>query len=100
MTEQKGSLRQIISERMDILLALSAAALRKGDEKYAKRYIYLAKKLSTRYNCRFTKSQRALFCKGCGMPALIGKNTTVRLRKRSKSAEYACACGRVRRFKY
>lgn len=97
---QKGSLREIIAERIDLLLALSAAALRKKDEKRARRYIYLAKRLSARYNCRFTKAQRALFCKGCGMPSIAGMNTSVRLRKRTKTAEYACSCGRVRRFGY
>lgn len=52
-----SGMRQIIYERMDILLSLAAAALRKGDEKHAKRYVFLARKLSTRYNCRFSPGQ-------------------------------------------
>ncbi len=100
MGEKQGSLREIIYERIDILLSLAAHALKKGDAKYARRYVFLARKLSTRYNCRMRPSDRARFCKSCGMPSVPGLNTKVRLRKRQKAAEYACSCGATRRFKY
>ncbi len=92
--------REIVHERIGILLPLAAEALRKGDEKRARRYVFLARKLSTRYNCRLSPEMRSLFCKGCGLPSVVGLNTKVRLRKRTKSAEYACSCGETRRFKY
>lgn len=95
-----SGMRQVIYERMDILLTLAAAALRKGDEKYAKRYVFLARKLSTRYNCRFPPKDRLRFCKSCGMPSVVGLNTKVRLRKRTKMAEYLCSCGAKRAIKY
>ena len=98
--EQKGAMRQVIYERIDILLFLAAAALKKRDEKYAKRYVFLARKLSTRYNCRMTRQQRAKFCKACGLPLVPGLNARVRLRKRTKSAEYLCSCGSSVHFKY
>ena len=94
------SLREIIYERMDILLSLAAQALKSGDEKYARRYVFLARKLSTRYNCRFSKKYRARFCKGCGLPSVLGLNTKVRLRKRTRTAEYLCSCGYAVHFKY
>ncbi|MFA6490074.1 MAG: hypothetical protein WCT52_05350 [Candidatus Micrarchaeia archaeon] len=100
MPEKPGSLRELIYERIDILLNLAIAAFRKGEEKYAKRYVYLARRLSTRYNCRMRKEDRARFCKSCGMPSVLGKNTKVRLNKRTKSAEYRCSCGTSRTFKY
>jgi RNase P subunit RPR2 len=96
----RGGTREIVYERMEILLSLAQKALRKKDEKHAKRYVFLARKLSTRYNCRFTREQRMLFCKGCGMPRLLGKNTKVRLRKRQRVAEYSCSCGKRVGFKY
>ena len=95
-----GSVRDIVCERMDILLDLAAKALKSGDEKYAKRYVFLARKLSTRYNCRFSKKDRARFCKGCNLPSAVGFNTKVRLRKRTRTAEYLCSCGESRQFKY
>ena len=99
--EGKGeSLRSIIYERMDILLTLAAKALREGEEKYARRYVFLARKLSSRYNCRFSPRDKARFCKGCGFPLVPGLNASVRLRKRTKSAEYACSCGHVSKLKY
>jgi ribonuclease P protein subunit RPR2 len=97
---QQGGMRQIIYERIDLLLPLAQAALRKNDQKHAKRYVFIARKLATRYNCRMTKVERAQFCKSCGMPRLIGKNTTVRLRKRTRTAEYLCSCGAKSEFKY
>ncbi len=98
--EKPGSLRELIYERIDILLNLAIAALRKGDGKYAKRYVFLARKLSTRYNCRMRPIDRARFCKKCGTPSIAGKNMVVRLRKRTRGAEYACECGASRTFKY
>jgi len=100
MAERPGSLRELIYERIDILLNLAAAALRHGEEKYAKRYVYLARRLSARYNCRMRKEDRARFCKSCGMPSIVGMNAKVRLRKRTRAAEYLCSCGAARTFKY
>jgi len=97
---QKESIRGIIYERINILLNLAAAALRKKDEKHAKRYVFLARKLSTRYNCRMSRQQRSKFCKSCGLPLVHGLNVKVRLRKRTKTAEYLCSCGHAIRFKY
>lgn len=97
---QKESIRSIVYERMGILLSLAASALKKKDEKHAKRYVFLARKLSTRYNCRMTRELRSKFCKGCGLPLVQGLNVKVRLRKRTRTAEYLCACGRAIRFKY
>ena len=97
---QKESTRAIVYERIGILLTLAAAALKKKDEKHAKRYVFLARKLSTRYNCRLSREQRSKFCKGCGLPLVQGLNVKVRLRKRTKSAEYLCSCGHAVSFKY
>jgi ribonuclease P protein subunit RPR2 len=99
MAQQEG-IREIVYERIGILLTLSERALQQGEGKYAKRYVYLARKLSTRYNCRLPKKDRMRFCKSCGMPRVPGLNTKVRLRKRTRTAEYACSCGKTAGFKY
>jgi len=93
-------IREIVYERIGILLPLAADAFRKGDLLHARRYVFLARKLSTRYNCRLSPRERAKFCKGCGLPLVPGLNCKVRLRKRTKSAEYACSCGKAARIKY
>jgi len=99
MAGQQG-VRAIVYERIGILLSLAEKAARAGDEKHARRYVFLARKLSTRYNCRLSRADRARFCKGCGMPRAIGGNTRVRLRKRTRTVEYLCSCGRKAGFKY
>lgn len=97
---QKESTREIAYERIGILLGLAAQALKKGDKKHAKRYVFLARKLSTRYNCRLPREMRSKFCKGCGLPLVQGLNLKVRLKKRTRTAEYLCSCGSAIRFKY
>ena len=97
---QQQSIREIVYERIDILLSHAARALKDGDEKHAKRYVFLARKLSTRYNCRLQKKDRMRFCKSCGMPRIMGKNTKVRLRPRTRTAEYLCSCKKIAGFKY
>jgi ribonuclease P protein subunit RPR2 len=99
MAQQIG-IREIVYERIGILLTLAEKALREGEGKRAKRYVYLARKLSTRYNCRLPKKDRMRFCKSCGMPRIIGKNTRVRLNKRTRTADYSCSCGKTAGFKY
>lgn len=93
-------MRDIIYERIGILLSLSAKELKKKDEKRARRYVFLARKLSTRYNCRFSKQDRLRFCKSCGLPSIAGLNTKVRLRARERKVEYACSCGAIRTAGY
>jgi ribonuclease P protein subunit RPR2 len=90
---QKPPLRELVYERMGILLDLAARALGNGDLKHAKRYVFLARKLSTRYNCRMPPQLKSRFCKGCGLPLIPGRNAKVRLRKRTRRVEYLCACG-------
>lgn len=92
--------REIVYERMGILFSLAADALRRKDERHARRYVFLARKLSTRYNCRLSSRERSKFCKGCGLPLVLGLNCEVRLRKRTKTAEYLCSCGHAARMKY
>ncbi|MEM4633621.1 MAG: ribonuclease P Rpr2/Rpp21/SNM1 subunit [Candidatus Anstonellaceae archaeon] len=98
--EAKQSLKSIIQERIDILLNAAISCMKRKEYYYAKRYVFLARKLAMRYNVRMSKSQKALFCKSCGMPSIPGFNLKVRLRKRKKSAEYLCSCGAKRSFKY
>jgi len=101
MAEKKGgSLREIIYERIDILLYLAEDALKRGDTPHARRYVFLARKLSTRHNCRLQPLDKVRFCKSCGLPTVVGLNARVRLRKRTRTAEYRCGCGKSAHFKY
>ena len=47
-----------------------------------------------------TRELRSKFCKGCGLPLVQGLNVKVRLKKRTRTAEYLCSCGHSLRFKY
>ncbi|MCX8194673.1 MAG: RNAase P [Candidatus Micrarchaeota archaeon] len=97
---KQGGIQELIRERIDILLSMACRALKEGKEVHARRYVFLARKLSTRFNCRLSPRQKALFCKKCGVPLVAGLNASVRLKKRRRSAEYRCSCGASRYFKY
>lgn len=101
MAEKRGgSIREIVYERIDILLYLAEDALKRADLPHARRYVFLARKLSTRHNCRLQMVDKVRFCKSCGLPMVVGLNAKVRLRPRTKTAEYRCGCGGSRHFKY
>ncbi|MCX8197285.1 MAG: ribonuclease P protein component 4 [Candidatus Micrarchaeota archaeon] len=98
---QKFSLRQLVYERIDRLLSLAEIAFREGKSNYAKRYVFIARKLSLRYNCRLPPRQKCRFCKICCLPLIPGLNAKVRLSKRTRSAKYSCCgCGKTVAIKY
>ncbi|MBI4399502.1 ribonuclease P protein component 4 [Candidatus Micrarchaeota archaeon] len=93
----KGLIRQVVKERIGILLDLARKEL-KNHEDRSKRYIKLIKKLVTRYNFRLPKAIKRRFCKKCNTIWVHGYNLKVRLRSKSKFIEYICNCGYKRRF--
>ncbi len=92
-------LPQLVRERVDYLIALAAATV-KGDEKRAMRYVHLAIRLSSRHRLPLGRERKRLFCPSCHRPWVAGYNLTVRLRPRTRRAEYKCACGESRFFAY
>lgn len=95
--KKKREIARIVRERIEILFGLAKEEA-KEHPKRMKRYISLIRKLSTRHNVRLTRRQRMLFCRKCNSFWIPGYNVRVRLRKRGKKAEYACACGNTALF--
>jgi ribonuclease P protein subunit RPR2 len=95
--KKKREITRIVRERIEILFKLAKKEA-KENPKRARRYISLIRKLSTRHNVRLTRRQRMLFCRKCNSFWIPGYNVRVRLRKRGKKAEYACACGNTALF--
>jgi ribonuclease P protein subunit RPR2 len=85
---------QIGLERIDILMNMC-----KVYPKNAKRYTYLAKKLSEKIGLPIPKEYKRLICKGCGEYLVPGKNCTVRLKNKVKYI--TCnECKTIKRFNY
>ena len=92
-------LHALILERIDKLMALAEKNQRKNSVR-AKRYVVLAKKMSTRYRVRMPERFKKRICKVCSRYWIPGYNVTVRLNRRNRTVEYRCECGALRRFGY
>lgn len=72
-------------------------ALAGENEKYAKRYVRLARKIAERTRTRIPKELRRKFCKHCNSYFIHGKN--VRVRRNEKGIVYSClSCEKITRF--
>jgi len=65
----------------------------------SKRYVVLARKLSTRYKVKFTKEQKKLFCKNCDAYLKTGINSRTRL-EHGKIVQTCLECKHVKRMVY
>ncbi|MCX8202594.1 MAG: ribonuclease P [Candidatus Micrarchaeota archaeon] len=91
--------RELVLERIEWLLALAEQFVKKNPER-TKRYVFLARKLSSRYRVGIPKRFKKRICKICNTIWIPGYNVKIRLNKRLKAVEYVCACGSLRRFGY
>jgi len=92
-----ATVREIGSDRIDRLLALSEKAVREGRDDRARRYIEIARGISGKTRVKMPKDRR--FCKNCLLPMVPGVNCTVRL-SNHKVCVRCDACGEVRRTPY
>jgi ribonuclease P protein subunit RPR2 len=65
----------------------------------SKRYVALARKIAMKYNIRFDRAQKMMFCKNCDSYLRKGKNASLRVRD-GRVILRCTDCGFVRRFAY
>lgn len=94
----KPSTRQIALERMEILVK-NAMAHSKENPKLAKRYAYIAKKISTKYKIRMPYELKICYCKKCKSFIAPGIDSKIRIGTNTvKSIRLTCGyCGHVYR---
>ena len=86
----KPSVRQIVLERMEILIQ-NAVSNARIDPELAQRQASLAKKLSTKHRVRMPYHIRMNFCKKCKKFIAPGVNARIRLGRSSvKSIRITC----------
>jgi ribonuclease P protein subunit RPR2 len=90
--------RKIASERIAKLFAQAEDSFREHPE-LSKRYVVLARKLSTRYKIKFSSLQKKCFCKGCNTYLKNGFNSRVRIVK-GKIVQTCLECKHVKRTVY
>ncbi|MFA6072994.1 MAG: ribonuclease P [Candidatus Woesearchaeota archaeon] len=95
---RKDAFQEIAEKRMVELLAL-AEMIFKEDKALANRYVFLARKLATKYKVSFSKEQKMKFCKNCGSFLVQGVNSRLRLSKGNLVIK-CMDCNVIRRSKY
>src|SRR5438132_14176101 len=69
----------IATERFQILLD-QAKKMAWTDERLSRRYVTLARKISSRTKVRIPRESKMYLCKGCGLALVPGHNAKIRLR--------------------
>jgi|Deesub1362A_J573_1020465.scaffolds.fasta_scaffold00449_28 ribonuclease P protein subunit RPR2 len=92
---QKRLEKKIAAERINILIR-KARKIMIEDYDTAKRYVFLANKISKRYRVRVPEELRILFCKKCYYPY---RSDRFRVRVRKSRVITSCLnCGKERRI--
>jgi len=97
--KDKSYHQQSLAQERIIKLFKEAEISFKEYPQLSKRYIVLARKLSTRYKVRFTIDQKKLFCKKCNSYLKNGINVRVRL-EHGVIVQTCLECNAVKRMNY
>lgn len=102
MHKNEPLIRKLAVERMEILFDLAMARTIKNrlSDKLAKRYIKIAKDISTHYKVQMPQNLKRLTCKKCNSVLIPGLNCTVRLASSKRYAIYKCDCGEEKHIFY
>lgn len=94
----RAAVASIATERFQILLD-QAKKMALTDEKLSRRYVSLARRISTRTKVRIQKESKMYLCKGCGIALVPGHNAKIRLHARTTGIVISClSCGAVKRY--
>jgi ribonuclease P protein subunit RPR2 len=95
----KSKVRQVAQERMDYLLGQARTMLTVQPE-FSKRYVQLARKISTRTKVRLKPLQKQYLCKNCGILLVPGINARVRIRPGKIRIITCLECNTLRRYPF
>lgn len=84
--------KQIAKERVEILLARASEA--KDSPDLSKRYVFLAREIAMKQRVHLKKTQKRMFCRGCGALLVPGRNERVRVQN-GKVVLTCLECGKV-----
>jgi len=94
----RAAVASVATERFQILLA-QAKRMALTDEKLSRRYVSLARKISSRTKVRIPRESKMYLCKGCGLALVPGHNAKIRLHAHTTGIVISCSsCGTVKRY--
>ncbi len=103
MHSKPDIVKKIALERMERLFELASEKEASGsddDNRLARRYTTLLKKIGMHYKVQLPKRIKNSICSGCGAVLIPGKNCTVRMASSEGYAVYKCECGKEKHIFY
>src|SRR3989442_4702633 len=97
-SKTRAAVALVATERFQILLD-QAKKLASTDVKLSRRYVNLARKISSRTKVRIPRESKMYLCKGCGLALVPGHNAKIRLHAHTTGIVISClSCGAVKRY--
>ena len=94
----RAAVASVATERFQILLD-QAKSMALTDEKLSRRYVSLARRISSRTKVRIPRESKMYLCKGCGLALVPGHNAKIRLHAHTTGIVISClSCGAVKRY--
>src|SRR5689334_13558023 len=93
MNPKNYSGNKIVVERIDKLFCEAESSFKEHPD-LSKRYVVMARKLSTKYKVKFNSSQKKSFCKNCNAYLKNGVNSKIRLTS-GRIVQTCLECGAV-----
>jgi ribonuclease P protein subunit RPR2 len=100
MNKNKGLIKEVAAERIEILYSLSLQTV-KDEPELSRRYALLMKRISTHYKVSLPRNIKRSICRGCGTVLVPGVTSTVRLASSKGYVIHWCkGCGTEVHFPY
>src|SRR2546429_9368016 len=94
----RAAVASVATERFQILLD-QAKKMASTDEQLSRRYVDLARGISSRTKVRIPRESKMNLCKGWGLALVPGHNAKIRLHAHTTGIVISCwACGAVKRY--
>ncbi|ABR56255.1 RNAse P, Rpr2/Rpp21 subunit [Methanococcus aeolicus Nankai-3] len=93
--------KNIVLERIDILMNLADQEFKKGNKDRVKKYIQLSKKLAMKMRIPFPKKWKRRICKNCGSLLIYGTNSAIRINSKNCCVNILCfECNNIYKIPY
>ena len=103
MLKKNPVIKEIATWRMQRLFSLASERTKKNgsdSERLAKRYVNIAKEISSHYKVKMPKEIKNAICSNCSNVLVPGLNCRVRLASSKRYVAYVCECGEEKHIFY
>jgi len=103
MQKKDPIVKEVATWRIQRLFELASSGTKKGEKeslRLSKRYVRIAKSISSHYKVKMPEKVKNSICKKCGNILIPGLNCKVRLASSKRYIIYLCSCGEEKHIFY